>query len=227
MVLCSVSLLGITTTADVERMPIRSSCWAEKPDGSATARFKSLPRFTWNTVKYHLVIFNVRSLQTNNSRITWAVEKMGRAGCLWTKTHRSLTEGRAMLPQDVGKQKPRRVSEPVCGVDGPPVPPRRLKNRDFPLSVKRRRSGSAPERKVNCVLVGDGAVGKTSLIVSYTTNGYPTEYVPTAFDNFTGKLWHQYSLFWRLRTGFTHTWNYRFKVFVKCVLHAKFSYWSL
>ncbi|XP_022620139.1 rho-related GTP-binding protein RhoU-like isoform X1 [Seriola dumerili] len=90
-----------------------------------------------------------------------------------------------MLPQEVGKQKPRRVSDPVCGGDFPPVPPRRLKNRDFPLSVKRRRSGSAPERKVNCVLVGDGAVGKTSLIVSYTTNGYPTEYVPTAFDNFT------------------------------------------
>ncbi|XP_034544036.1 cdc42 homolog [Notolabrus celidotus] len=90
-----------------------------------------------------------------------------------------------MLPQDVGKQKPRRVSEPLCGFDVAPVPSRLLKNRDFPLNVKRRRSGSAPERKVNCVLVGDGAVGKTSLIVSYTTNGYPTEYVPTAFDNFT------------------------------------------
>ncbi|XP_060905210.1 rho-related GTP-binding protein RhoU-like isoform X2 [Labrus mixtus] len=90
-----------------------------------------------------------------------------------------------MLPQDVGMQKPRRVSEPLCGVDTPAVPPRLLKNREFPLAMKRRRSGSAPERKVNCVLVGDGAVGKTSLIVSYTTNGYPTDYVPTAFDNFT------------------------------------------
>ncbi|KAM4611509.1 cdc42 homolog [Polymixia lowei] len=89
-----------------------------------------------------------------------------------------------MLPREVGKQKPRRVSDPVCGSDCPPVPPRRLKNRDFLLSAKRRRSGSVLERKVNCVLVGDGAVGKTSLIVSYTTNGYPTEYVPTAFDNF-------------------------------------------
>ena len=39
---------------------------------------------------------------------------------------------------------------------------------------------------IKCVLVGDGAVGKTSLIVSYTTNGYPHEYVPTAYDTYTG-----------------------------------------
>ena len=38
--------------------------------------------------------------------------------------------------------------------------------------------------KIKCVFLGDGAVGKTSLIISYTTNGYPSEYVPTAIDTY-------------------------------------------
>lgn len=68
----------------------------------------------------------------------------------------------------------------------PPVPPHK------PTSP---RPAHCQGRLLKCVFLGDGAVGKTSLIVSYTTNGYPTKYVPTAFDDFSGEAlnaWFQW-----------------------------------
>ncbi|KAL0485804.1 Rho-related protein RAC [Acrasis kona] len=44
---------------------------------------------------------------------------------------------------------------------------------------------------IKCVVVGDGAVGKTCLLVCFVENQFPEDYVPTIFNNYNATVLYE------------------------------------
>ncbi|KAJ3235610.1 GTP-binding protein Rho1 [Chytriomyces hyalinus] len=54
-------------------------------------------------------------------------------------------------------------------------------------SASQQAQANLPKRKL--VVVGDGAIGKTCLLVVYARQSFPHTYVPTVFENYTANVW--------------------------------------
>lgn len=92
--------------------------------------------------------------------------------------HRAATSAAKWCNLETGIKK---TVKPNSQSDAFILPSLQFHNKDL-IGMTTSMAKSSP-RPLKITIVGDGMVGKTCLLITYTQNEFPLEYIPTVFDN--------------------------------------------
>lgn len=72
--------------------------------------------------------------------------------------------------------------------NAPPIIPPKSKRASSMMGASKAKAPSKPKQNKKLVIVGDGAAGKTCLLIVFAKNEFPEDYTPTVFENYIADI---------------------------------------